>query len=793
MAIVLVAVAWFVAASIVVEVVIVVVVLVVLEFLDVHILKWIMSLFGIVDKDVIAVSVTTQKIISNPEVQNALMTQLSLQHQADPNNTVISKFATLTQRTKGYTRSFYNTGVSDYTPGLPTTNMRSSNVPISIVEPIISVELGQSVVVKSSAEESMYKEAWCFNLLEASNSYSIISNSLLIGGVTYVVDNIDYNYTTNKYDVHCSSFHNTSTDTMTTTVVTITNIDATTDSKHTVVTDDITVTSSIDGLLPTYSVVVSDITEVVPIGSVSGSSTSTTTTGVTATNVFRDNQIISVAAYSPEIYIIAEYYLVGDSPDNLKYWLYRLADATYATLDNANGTMWQSTSFFPIIPLRSDFVNFNANKASVQYKETMNILNTLGVSGDTLTDAVNSNPNISDISSVHVHLSINLSESTPEIDKLTYMTFSQLYEDSGLYTEADKLGGNTGSYTATITQGTFNQALTWSSQTKAIVTGSIGAVGTYQKTTAGNDLVIRYQATATDYIEYQIINVAIITFIRRAGLADTVGQKLSEGNVEVPLSFFIVDQLDPMEQSRLYPYILKISFYAAQITHLEWYETPEFASFIKIVAIIVAIVIIVLSWGSASSLSAFLVDMAMNIGIGLAVTFAMKQLMASGAPDWLKAVGAVVIIALAMYTGASFNSGESLSATQLTSAVTTASTTTIIGTTAGIVSMGAQAIAMNTSYKMEQLKSQDEKFSSQSDQRLKSFTAAEDLLKMGGVIDTSIVVDLVNKEVPEAYLPSIDAFYYKAKGSLQYEYGTLFNYGVHKDDFVSNKLRMGVI
>ena len=797
MAVVVVFIIWASLATVVaVAVVVVVAIVAVLEALGVEALAWIMSLFGVNDEDVIAVNLSTQKIIQNADQYNMAMTRLSLEHQQQPNTSVISKFSQIAQMAKGQTTSFYNLGSTNYAPGLPTSNMKSSIVPLAVVEPIISTNLGITAIAISASKGSMTKEVWAYSMLQASHSYTPIDNSLLITSIRYVVDIIDYNYTTNAYDISCTSTHDLTTDVTTTTIVTITNIDATTDNKNTIVTEQTVVTSSVDGLVSDTTIELSNVNEVIAIGTEIGSNSSVNSTSI-VTSVFRDTQIITIASYVPEIYVMAKYYESSSIPDNYFYWIYRMADATEPTLDSTEGT-WQGLNFFPIVAIRQGFVSVDADKTSTKYTESRDMLKTLGLDVDSLLTAVNDNPDVANISSVHVHLSVNLSDSSPEVDGLIYETFAELYEDSGLYTETEKANANggidvVGSYNATITEGDFNQALVWKSQSKTIVQGSIGPVGTYSKSTSLNNLIVRKQVTEVDYIEYQINHMATVTFISRAGLWDTVGKELSSGQVEIPLSFFVVDKFGPVEQTKLLPWILKISFYAAEIIHLAWYETAAFGKFLQVVAIIVAIVVTILTWGAASSFGAFLITMAMNIGIGMAASYAMKLLMESNAPDWLKAVGTVIIVVIALYLGTSADSGEFLSASQLTSAVTTASSTTIMGTASGAVTLGAQAVTIYTNEARVDLQAASDVFATAADQRVKSFTAAEDLIGMGGIIDTKVVVDLVNKEIPEAYLKSIDAFYFKAKGSLQYEFSALFDYTTKKDDYISNQLRIGVV
>jgi len=769
------------------------------EYIGHPILEAIFNFLGIKDEEIISTEVITQRVINDIDGYNAAMVGVALNHQKDPNSSVIKHYVQVASEMRAKYMKYYTYGKDTYYRGLPSTNIRTTKMSLSLTKTALDTDLGISSTIIVASKDEPTKDSWVAWQLQNSNGFKPSTNELLINGVYNYVTSIDYNYTTDQYDVSYQLNEIVTTDVITTTTVTITNIDATTDNRNEVITEQTITTGDVSGLISDVTTTLSTIATSIPIGSEVDSTVSATTTSVTTVVV--SSGIISVVAYVPDLYVIAKYYEVSNN--DWYYWFYKIGTGTYPVLDDA-ATVYGTSEFMPVAVLRNNFINTNADKTSVAYLETQELLKTVGVDLDEMTDAISDSPDIGNVADAFIHFSINLSDNTPEISKLVYETFSQLFEDSGLYNDqgTDAVTGKPlGGYSAAIKELPYNTALGWKTQTRSVVAGSIGPVGTYQKliTTATNsvgDLVMRKQEAEEYYVEYIMTSVTGLTFIDRTGQLGTqvgsVGQNLV-GGVELPLAFFFIDSLDFQEQTNIFPYTLKLSIYAASITYLKWYKTSAFSLVLQIIAIIVTVVVTVITVGTGASIGTILQALIVNLAIGLAVGYAMKLLMESNAPDWLKAVGAAIIIATVIYTGVSYAEGEFLSASQLTTAVTTASATSIIGGVAGAVVMGTQAYAVYTQVEMDKVQAQSEQFSQQADQRLQSFTAAEDLLVMGGVLDTYGVVDLVNKEIPEAYLRSVDAFYYQAKGAMQYEFNALFDYNIYKDDYISNQLRLGTI
>ena len=439
--------------------------------------------------------------------------------------------------------------------------------------------------------------------------------------------------------------------------------------------------------------------------------------------------------------------------------------------------------------------------------------------------------NLEDTTDVFLLLAMNIGDDVPVIDKLTYELFENLLLDESIRSSVPKTtsekddSGYTGNsttivrdiYTVLITSGTYNNYIRWSGDTHTIVrtkhtdeyghdywttsksttigskavskSGSIGEVGTYYKDISGNILTLRKQTNETYYTEYEIIGISNLISVKKDGLRNTHTKKLSE--VEIPLPMYLLDMLSPMEKAQLYPYVLKMQFYAAKVQHLEWYETKDFAYTMSLAIAIIQMVVLASTVGAdGGSTTIILTKLLIQLATQAIVSYVMKRILASDAPDWLKALAVTTLVVVAIWAGQSTEAGEMLTASQLTEIVL-ASSTTVLANSAAIVSGLSNAYQVSIAMDMDELKEEQTKFNSRKDMRQKVVSDAYEHLQAG--LDITQVRNLLDAEIPEPYLFGPDAFMFKAKGGIQYDYDALYDYSAMKSDFIGKKLQIGII
>ena len=399
---------------------------------------------------------------------------------------------------------------------------------------------------------------------------------------------------------------------------------------------------------------------IVPIGSVSPSSKSTSE----SVDDY-DRLVISVPMAALVKHYIIRYVEQGSS--EIRYWNYEVGIEGAEELDIGDNYV-TSLEMLPVIPIRTNSISVNADKESVAYKEAKEILNTISIDVDTIVTGIEANEQIADIRSAYIHFGIDPSLQDKTSAKALYFMFNYIYEDTVL------VSGNTSSYLVTLTEGDYNATLAWKDFVRTTKTGVAAKVNEYSSTVelrnfepSFNDdvlvpssektaLVLCKQISSTQYIEYQISNLSTTTLIKHNEFADAsmdILNRSQEGdsNIVIPLSRHFIEQLTPIEQMELFSKSLRMSIYALNVTHLEYYQTRGFAEFIEVLMYVAAVVIFVFTWYTGGFTSTAFITAVLGLLIGMAAAYAFKLLLESTDNPLLKAIYAVLYIAVMIYTG----------------------------------------------------------------------------------------------------------------------------------------------
>lgn len=691
----------------------------------------VLGLFGISDEDVIDTQVIDQRLIPDDTAVSSMLTELALQHQKTQLG-IIDLMCMMTNKVRGNLNEYFNYGDTTYSHGLPDTDISAAIVPLSVAEPIIETEFGHDITVISSYVGSPDKMEWVGYKLWQLYGYKPYNQELTYSGNLYIVKYVDYNYGTNQYDITMYRPANVTVTTVTEVTVTVTPIDATTDNKHTYTKVTVTTVHSIEG---TSEVITeTNIDEVVPKGSVVDSYTIDTV--VDGPNAIEYGTIvISVAAYVPNRHYVVKFYWTNDT--EYYFWCYEIGSGNTA-LDNANEYTTQ-LEMLPIIAIRNAGVNLTANKTSPAYIEANEILTTIGVSIDQLTDSINENPDIANIQDAFVYFGLELKEGDPLIARMFYNLFDFMFYDLTLVSE-----GVSG-YSATTQEGVYNSALVWQTQSRAVVTGVLGPIDTYTLTISGENLILKKQETETQYVQYTIGRLAALTLIQRGGLYGSITKTITTGGLVIPLSKFFVDGLSPIEQMEVFNKSLRLSIYAAEITHLEWYETPAFMDLIQGVLIVIGVVLFILSLPAGGAGGKAWLVFAGKLLLMYGATLAFKALLEATDNPWLKALLIVVGAVILYQTGMMSNQNLGfLTADMVTTAVT-----------------------QYTEMKMEELSEMAAAFGLAVEKKMDELEEKSN--DMAGYLSTEFVAKLSNIEEMKGFIEGTDMNFYKAV-QMQYDH-----------------------
>lgn len=380
--------------------------------------------------------------------------------------------------------------------------------------------------------------------------------------------------------------------------------------------------------------------------------------------------VIAIGNYVPNVGYVVRY--IKDGTSDEYYWVYFLNSGN-TNLDKARNYL-TNLDMLPIVELRRGSTNANVDKNSDRYLQSKEILGFIGLDVDTLIGNLESNPGISNVVAAYIYFGAEIGSNNPLQAKMVYHTLEYLWYDPTIVSNEQ--------HQIKVTEGNYNSSISWEKQERLVVNRTGVAIGTYEggvgtASAGGKNKYygwVRKQETADEYVEYRIWNVSAITVIMKNGLKDTVFRVLAPDNlVVIPTSQFFLSKFSPIEQGRLFPEILRLATYAADVQHLRYYQTQAFFNLIKIVMYTVAIVIFVFTWYTGGGTVAAFISAVENVLIGMAVGYALQMLLQQIDNPYLRAAVAALVVFLAAYyggLGAGAQDTAVLTADMITTAVT---------------------------------------------------------------------------------------------------------------------------
>jgi hypothetical protein len=371
--------------------------------------------------------------------------------------------------------------------------------------------------------------------------------------------------------------------------------------------------------------------------------------------------VITIGNFVPNIGYVVRY--VKDGTSDEYYWVYFIGSGNTG-LDNARNYL-TDLDMLPIVELRRDSVSVTADKNSTRYKQTKELLGFIGIDVDTMVESIDSNPDVSSVTAAYVYFGAEVGSNNPLQAKLVYSTLEYLWLDPTTV--------SSGQHRIEVREGSYNSSISWESQERVIGNRTGVAVGTYEggvgTVTVDNGYFdesdewipvinnkyygwARKQETADEYVEYRIWNVSAVTVIMKTGLADIAFRVLAPDSLIVmPMSQYFLSKFSPIDQGKLFPEILRLVTYAADIQHLRYYQTPAFMRLVQTIMIIIAIVIFIFTWYTGGATAAAFLEAIGYMLAGMAVGYALKQLLMQIDNPALRAVVAAIIVVVMAYSG----------------------------------------------------------------------------------------------------------------------------------------------
>lgn len=358
---------------------------------------------------------------------------------------------------------------------------------------------------------------------------------------------------------------------------------------------------------------------------------------------------ISMTGYDTSLDYFQAKYKVGGVT---KYWIYQDSTGTYPTLDGVFSTSPSTHgTFFPFTYFRYDRVSQNTDTTSAAYRTSKKMVSYLGMSYDTVSDAVNANPGIADVMQAMMIMAVPATTSNEIERRYLFSFFDNLYYSGDLKLTSvleagisSTLAGNNPSMASALAiQDTrFSMSLSNGGIFKRRKHGTIAPIGQHTSSTgsyAGTPVNVsdansgayvlnpmityhtyRKQITANLYDEIQVNSLRMQynnIYEGRFTTSDENGAILL-----IPIDRSITGTYSIQDRETLYSRSLHYVFNSRQITTVKWYQQAWFAGLMTIVAVAV----IVISWGSATGPVAALMS-AIAAGSSVLITAAVLAIL----------------------------------------------------------------------------------------------------------------------------------------------------------------------
>lgn len=289
------------------------------------------------------------------------------------------------------------------------------------------------------------------------------------------------------------------------------------------------------------------------------------------------------------------------------------------------------------------------------------------------------------------------------------------------------------------------------------------------------NLVVKKQITNSTVKTIKIVSPTAFHIIRRGSYNGGVSLEINDTDYVIPLPVPVVERLTILEKTALLGRSAYLLFYAYEETHLKWYQTSKFASFLKVIMIAITVVVTIATWGSGIEPTLTLTDVLLKalhgVIVGVALQIALKLIAKYVDNPLLKAVLSAVAMLGALAWGGAFEELTGLTAFQLA----------LIPIKC--VEMLVQDIGLG-------LQNEIEAFTQEYSERS---SAAESLLQdLNSSLSTEFMVDLTMKNV-NVTSPSLYTFeeYYEMAINSYKNYDLLFENPV--SGFVEKRLNLGFI
>ncbi|MCP4487736.1 MAG: hypothetical protein GY820_10530 [Gammaproteobacteria bacterium] len=325
------------------------------------------------------------------------------------------------------------------------------------------------------------------------------------------------------------------------------------------------------------------------------------------------NHSITVPVFDREHSLTVTYKDYAEPDGQWRYWIYEYVEGTYTGIQEESAIL-KKLEMLPVVILRNNTVNVNANTSRSWYMTSKRIMSLLGLDIEEFVDALISNPDIDDVPDAYLNFSIGPRDNNTILSKMLWIMYYEVIVTHGLTS-------NISQFKATFKEGPVNNAIVWSAHSYVEDISGVKAVeGYYAHEVVGTDLRIYYQKTASTYDKLELNTMNTFSSIDYDGYHKAAFYNLGDEEFTIPVSWFVIEQMTAEEQLEAYQYILRLDVYALLVQELKWYETEAFLDLFQFVLVVISIITL-----GATSFIMAATQLAVNYAIAELVIWIAEQ------------------------------------------------------------------------------------------------------------------------------------------------------------------------
>ncbi len=367
------------------------------------------------------------------------------------------------------------------------------------------------------------------------------------------------------------------------------------------------------------------------------------------------------------VYYIAEYILDSD-PATQYLWVYDPFTSIYPSLNV--DTSIDTAQFYPIVPIRVNDRNINADKTTELYQTTKRLLNYAKIDLDDLTARVTKKTNddgdevdideLDKISDIFLLYGVNVYAES-QLEKRALFEIIEQFADLAYFDETTALIDD-GTNNFSIRSATFLYEVIFTYINTSVISKIRGPVNSYYTevdvSSSPKKFIIYKQITGSQCLKYEVADLHITHSIKEAGqLKETTisleahrdGQELSDTKKAfiIPLNRPQTEGLTPTDADFLFTKSLHLTFYAGDSKYVKWYKTKRFLSLLEFALTVLAVISLLSGNPTAAE---FFIELTIYLSAKYAIEYVLHKILTKyGDNEIIKIIAIVSAIAFTIW------------------------------------------------------------------------------------------------------------------------------------------------